>query len=83
MILENKENTLKRLKIRSWRRGTKEMDLILGNFADDNLSLLSSYELETYDQFLNENDNDLYDWCSKKIKAPKEYRPLITRIMSN
>ena len=83
MILENKENTLKRLKIRSWRRGTKEMDLILGNFADDNLDSLSSYDLKTYDQFLNENDNDLYDWCSKKIKAPKEYRPLITRIMSN
>ena len=57
--------------------------LILGNFADDNLDSLSSYDLKTYDQFLNENDNDLYDWCSKKIKAPKEYRPLITRIMSN
>ena len=83
MILENKENTLKRLKIRSWRRGTKEMDLILGNFADDNLDSLSSYDLKTYDQFLNENDNDLYDWCSKKIKATKEYRQLITRIMSN
>ena len=83
MILENKENTLKRLKIRSWRRGTKEMDLILGNFADDNLDSLSSHELETYDQFLNENDNDLYDWCSKKNKAPMEYKALITRIMSN
>ena len=58
------------------------MDLILGNFADDNLDSLSSYDLKTYDQFLNENDNDLYDWCSKKIKAPKGYRPLIRKIMS-
>tara|TARA_Y100000746_G_scaffold222242_1_gene222485 strand:- start:353 stop:610 length:258 start_codon:yes stop_codon:yes gene_type:complete len=83
MILENKENALKRLKIRSWRRGTKEMDLILGNFANDNLVSLSSVELQTYDRFLNENDNDLYDWCSKKIEAPKMYRSLITKIMSN
>jgi antitoxin CptB len=83
MILKNKEITLKRLKVRSWRRGTKEMDLILGNFADDNLASLSSFELKTYDRFLNENDNDLYDWCSRKIEAPEVYRPLITKIMSN
>ena len=83
MILENKENTLKRLKIRSWRRGTKEMDLILGNFADGNLGSLSSFELETYDQFLNENDNDLYAWCSEKTKVPEEYRHLIKKIMNN
>ena len=66
MVSEKKEIALKRLKIRSWRRGTKEMDLILGKFADENLSLLSQSELEVYDKMLDENDNDLYNWCSKK-----------------
>ena len=30
----------KRIKIRAWRRGTKEMDLILGSFVDSSLSSL-------------------------------------------
>lgn len=81
MVSEKKEIALKRLKIRSWRRGTKEMDLILGKFADENLSLLSQSELEVYDKMLDENDNDLYNWCSKKMDAPGVYRTLLTKIM--
>ena len=65
MVSEKKEIALKRLKIRSWRRGTKEMDLILGKFADEHLSLLSQSDIEVYDKMLDENDNDLYNWCSK------------------
>ena len=53
MVSEEKEIALKRLKIRSWRRGTKEMDLILGKFADENLSLLSQSDIEVYDKMLS------------------------------
>ena len=66
MVSAKKEIALKRLKIRSWRRGTKEMDLILGKFSDANLRVLSQSDLEVYDKMLDENDNDLYNWCSKK-----------------
>ncbi|MFL2799177.1 MAG: succinate dehydrogenase assembly factor 2 [Paracoccaceae bacterium] len=81
MVSEEKEIALKRLKIRSWRRGTKEMDLILGKFADENLSFLSQSDIEVYDKMLDENDNDLYNWCSKKMDAPEVYRTLLTKIM--
>lgn len=83
MVSEKKEIALKRLKIRSWRRGTKEMDLILGKFSDANLRILSQSDLEVYDKMLDENDNDLYNWCSKKMDAPEVYRTLLTKIMKN
>ena len=37
---ETHENRLKRLRLRSWRRGMKEMDLILGRFADRELAAM-------------------------------------------
>lgn len=59
-----REICLKRLKIRSWRRGTKEMDLLLGPFADGPLHDLDDALLGAYEALLDENDNDLYVWTS-------------------
>ena len=50
------------MAMRSWRRGTKEMDLILGPFADAHLAGLSEPDLLTYDRLLDENDQDLMAW---------------------
>lgn len=60
----DREIRLKRLKIRAWRRGTKEMDLILGPFADGPLRDLDDPSLEAFEGLLDENDNDLYLWTS-------------------
>jgi len=60
----DRETRLKRLKIRSWRRGTKEMDLILGPFADGPLRDLDDPLLGAFEVLLDENDNDLYLWAS-------------------
>lgn len=35
--MEDHATRLKRLRMRSWHRGIKEMDLILGGFADDEM----------------------------------------------
>jgi len=78
---ETRKLTLKRLKIKSWRRGIKEMDLILGNFSDLDLQNLSSVELKVYDQLLNENDHDLYIWCSQQQQSPDVYKKLLSKIM--
>ena len=45
--------------MRSWRRGMKEMDLILGPFSDSELATLGEGELALYEALLNENDQDL------------------------
>ncbi len=71
---------LKRLKIRSWRRGTKEMDLILGPFCDAKIAALSDDELDTYEALLSENDQDLYAWVSGQSDVPDRFRPLLAKI---
>jgi len=76
-VIEAAEDRLKRLKMRSWRRGTKEMDLILGPFADARLATLSEDDLVLYDRMLGENDQDLYRWVTGQAKAPAEIAGMI------
>jgi antitoxin CptB len=50
----------KRLLFRCWHRGTREMDLILGRFADAEIANLSEPELTELEALLEESDPDLY-----------------------
>ncbi|WP_343081241.1 succinate dehydrogenase assembly factor 2 [Ostreiculturibacter nitratireducens] len=79
-MTEAVEVRLKRLAMRSWRRGTKEMDLILGPFADARLAALSPDALELYDALLEENDQDLYPWVTGAAPAPDRFAPLLAEI---
>lgn len=77
---ETTEARLKRMKMRSWRRGTKEMDLILGPFADQHLAGMSADALDRYDALLEENDQDLYPWITGAAPAPARHADLIAQI---
>jgi antitoxin CptB len=68
--------------MRSWRRGTKEMDLILGPYADAHLAAMSPDRLALYDALLGENDQDLYPWMTGAAPAPERFAPLIAEIAS-
>ena len=70
----------KRLKMRSMRRGIKEMDLILKNFADLNLNSMSELELANFENLLLENDQDLYQWSTGQVDPKKEFVELIQGI---
>ena len=70
----------KRLLIRSWRRGTKELDLILGQFSDKNLNKLKMPELNLYEQFLSNDDYLIYNWLFNKEDSPKIFKSLIKQI---
>ncbi|MGH6916010.1 MAG: succinate dehydrogenase assembly factor 2, partial [Geminicoccales bacterium] len=52
----------KRLRYRAWHRGTKEMDLLLGRFADAQLAGMTPAQLDAFEALLCESDPDLYDW---------------------
>ena len=78
--MEELEIKRKRLKMRSMRRGIKEMDLILKNFADLNLNLMSELELENFENLLLENDQDLYQWSTGQVETKKEFVDLIQNI---
>ncbi len=64
----------RRLKFRSWHRGTREADLLLGGFADAHLDRLSDKELSAFEALLEESDPDIYDWVTGKIAVPASHR---------
>ncbi|PYE83923.1 succinate dehydrogenase assembly factor 2 [Pseudoroseicyclus aestuarii] len=77
---EPRETRLRRLKMRSMRRGMREMDLILTAFAASELDGMSDAELDRYDQLLEEYDPDLYRWIAGQQPPPEEHRALVERI---
>lgn len=60
----------KRLLFRSWHRGTRETDLILGRFADAHLAGFDDAQLDRYEALLECNDADLFDWVSGRTPPP-------------
>lgn len=79
-MTEDRETRLKRLHMRSIRRGIKEMDLILTTFSERGLAALSATELDLYEQLLAENDQDLYAWVTEQSVPPEVYQNLIKNI---
>ncbi len=77
---ETPEHRLKRLHMRSWRRGTKEMDLILGSFADAELESLNPEYLDMYEALLVENDQDLYPWFNGQLECPPKHALILGKI---
>ena len=79
-MTEPRQDRLKRLSMRSMRRGIKEMDLILMRYAQARLETLSDDELNDYDALLSENDQDLYQWVSGQTEPPAALAPMIANI---
>ncbi len=79
-MTETAENRLKRLKMRAWRRGMKEMDLILGGFADTHLGGLDAGLLDDFELLLNENDQDLFPWFTGLQPMPPRFEPIFKEI---
>jgi len=80
-MTEARDVKIKRLAMRSMRRGIKEMDLILQAYATAHLAGLSDAELETYDMLLRENDHDIYSWVTGQVQAPEVYAAQMDVIM--
>jgi antitoxin CptB len=68
------ETRRKRLKFRAWHRGMKEVDLILGPFADAHADNLDEGRLDEFEQLLTVPDNDLFDWFSERRSPPERHR---------
>ena len=77
---ETRDIRIKRLKMRSMRRGIKEMDLILMAYADRNLDSMDEAGLDTYEALLHENDQDLYQWVTGQVATPEPFGALIADI---
>jgi len=71
----------KRLLFRSWHRGTREADLILGSFAAAYLGRFDAAALDQYEALLDFPDADLLDWISGRAAPPPEHDGEVTRFL--
>ena len=74
---------IKKLLFRSMHRGTKEMDIILGNFAKKNLDLFSNTDLNEFEEILNIPDDTLFSWYMKKTSIPSVFNNKILKLLMN
>jgi len=71
----------KRLRFRAWHRGTREMDLLLGRFADAEIGGFDDRTLSTFEALLEVADPELYAWITRSIEVPPLYdTPLLRRL---
>ena len=73
----------KKLSIRSWRRGTKELDLILGRFSDEYITKFELSELEMYERLLSKDDHLIYSWLFEKQETPRIFSSLVKKIQKS
>ncbi len=73
----------RRLRFRSWHRGTREMDLVLGRFADRHLAALDAATLDAYEALLSVPDPELYGWLTGRATVPAAYdTPLMRHLIA-
>nr|WP_253762636.1 succinate dehydrogenase assembly factor 2 [Ruegeria sp. HKCCD4884] len=77
---EQRDVRIKRMKMRSMRRGIKEMDIILSAYADRNLADMDDAGLDIYDALLHEDDQDLYQWVTGQVQPPSQFADLVSDI---
>jgi antitoxin CptB len=78
---EGLDDRRKRLLFRCWHRGTREMDLILGRFADISIASLSDDELNELEHLIEIPDPDFYAALSGDEMLASQYAgPLFDRI---
>ncbi len=71
----------KQLIFRSWHRGTREIDLMLGRFADAHIPQFDEGQLGIYERFLNNSDPDIFNWLTGQEPVPPAEDNGITRLM--
>jgi len=77
MDLQNTPDELelrrRKLRYRAWHRGTREMDLVLGRFADAELPGMGEGELDVFEALMEAPDPDLFAWVLGQSPVPAEH----------
>jgi antitoxin CptB len=69
----------RRLVFRAWHRGTRELDLILGRFADEVVAGLDERTLADFEALMEVPDPDLFDWIVGGASAPANFETELLR----
>ena len=73
-MAEDLEVKRKRLIYRARHRGTKELDLLIGGFADAHLAEFDAGQLERFEALLSVPEPQLYSWMLGEERPPKAQR---------
>jgi antitoxin CptB len=77
---ERRATRLKRLRLRAWRRGTREMDLVLGRYADAELDRMDEAALDLFEALIACEDPELTDWVTGHAAPPARFAALVARL---
>jgi antitoxin CptB len=77
--MQGTERQRKRLLFQCHHRGVRELDLVLGAFADRHLAQLDATDLGNLDTFLDEPDPDIFDWLVGQVPLPPRLDNAVTR----
>jgi antitoxin CptB len=63
----------RKILFRSWHRGMRENDLIMGGFADAHIAGLTDAELDEFERLIEVLDRDLLSWITGEAEVPANY----------
>jgi antitoxin CptB len=79
--VETIENWRKRLTFRAWHRGTREMDLLIGSFAEKHINGFDKDDLAIFEEILINNDPDVYDWIIGRQIPPPDLKSRVLDLL--
>jgi antitoxin CptB len=69
----------RKLLFRAWRRGVREMDLIVGRFADAHIAALDAGGLDQFERLIEVPNAELYAWVSGAQAVPQNHDSAVLR----
>lgn len=73
----------RRILFRAWHRGMREMDILLGQFADSHIAKLSEAELDQLEALMDEPDPEIFKWLTGAAPLPERFEtPVFAKIKS-
>jgi antitoxin CptB len=71
IMFSNTEIRRRRLRFRAWHRGIREMDLLMGAFADARLAGLDEHELGLFEKLMDLPDQEVFAWLTGQLPVPE------------
>lgn len=82
MTADDLETRRRAIRVRAWRRGMREMDILLGNFVDARLAELDAQDVADFERLLDVEDQRAFSWLCGTEPPPVEYdTPVFRKIL--
>ena len=81
--METRENRIRRLIYQSSYTGTKETDLLLGQFANRYLNNLHDQQLDDYELLLSQGDQNILAWVRGDLKIPANLDSIVFSLVKD